>query len=67
MELGQTVLADFSHVLHEDSPLGVLLGGFFGYTDHPNISDVAWYFVYLIPALFWFIHGSKPLQGAKNV
>ena len=27
--IGQTVIADFSHILHDDSPLGVVLGGFF--------------------------------------
>lgn len=57
---GQTLLADWSKVLHEDSPLGVLLGGFFGYTDHPTVSDVVSYLVYLIPVLFWFLRGSKP-------
>lgn len=58
--IGQNVIADFSSVLHEDSPLGVLLGGFFGYTDHPVLSDVVLYFAYLIPVLFLFLKGSKP-------
>ncbi len=31
----QDIVLDPSKYLHEDSPLGVLLGGFFGYTDHP--------------------------------
>ncbi len=31
----QDIVFDPSKYLHEDSPLGVLLGGFFGYTDHP--------------------------------
>ena len=57
--VGQTVVADFSAQLHEDSPLGVLLGGFFGYTDHPTISDIVSYFLYLIPVLFWFLHGNR--------
>ncbi|MDO4998299.1 MAG: iron uptake transporter permease EfeU [Neisseria sp.] len=57
--LGQTILADFSPVLHEDSALGVLLGGFFGYTDHPTVSDVATYLIYLLPVLFWFVRGQK--------
>ena len=48
--IGQTILFDWSKVLHEDSPLGVLMGGFFGYTDHPTVSDIAWYFAYLLPA-----------------
>ena len=51
---------DWSHVLHEDSPLGVLLGGFFGYTHHPVLSDFILYFAYLIPVLFLFLRGSKP-------
>ncbi|MDO5059560.1 MAG: iron uptake transporter permease EfeU, partial [Neisseria sp.] len=57
--IGQTVLADFSAVLHEDSPLGVLAGGFFGYTDHPTVSDAVTYLLYLIPVLFWFMRGSR--------
>lgn len=57
--IGQTVLADFSSVLHEDSPLGVLLGGFFGYTDHPVTSDAVLYFAYLIPVLLLFLRGSR--------
>lgn len=32
----QDIVFDSSKYLHEDSPLGVLLGGFFGYTDHPD-------------------------------
>lgn len=64
--IGQTIVADFSKILHEDSPLGVLLSGFFGYTDHPNISDVFFYFIYLIPVLFWFLQGSSHQIGEKK-
>ena len=60
--IGQTILADFSHVLHEDSPLGVLLGGFFGYTDHPTLSDAVWHVLYLLPVLWWFLRGSRPVS-----
>ncbi len=60
--IGQTILADFSHVLHSDSPLGVLLGGFFGYTDHPTLSDTVWYALYLLPVLGWFLRGSRPIS-----
>lgn len=52
--------ADFSTVLHEDSPLGVLLGGFFGYTDHPVLGDFIIYFAYLLPVLWLFWRGSRP-------
>ncbi|MCP2039454.1 high-affinity iron transporter [Neisseria sp. HSC-16F19] len=57
--------ADFSAVLHEDSPLGVLLGGFFGYTDHPVLSDFIIYFAYLIPVLFLFWRGSRPAPASS--
>ena len=63
--IGQTILFDWSKVLHEDSPLGVLMGGFFGYTDHPTVSDIAWYFAYLLPALFWFLRGSKAVSPSR--
>ena len=66
--MGQTVLADFSAFLNEDSPLGVLLGGFLGYTDHPTVSDIVSYFLYLIPVLLWFLHGTfaTPSQGESE-
>ena len=63
--IGQAILFDWSKVLHEDSPLGVLMGGFFGYTDHPTVSDIAWYFAYLLPALFWFLRGSKAVSPSR--
>lgn len=64
---GQNILADWSSVLHEDSVLGTLLGGFFGYTDHPTLSDVLTYFVYLIPALLWFLlDWQKPQVSAVS-
>ena len=62
--IGQNVLADFSHILHEGSPLGVLLAGFLGYTDHPVTSDVVLYFLYLIPALYFFLRSGKPQAKA---
>lgn len=57
--IGQTVLADFSPILHENSALGVVLSGFLGYTDHPVTSDVVLYFLYLIPALSVFFISSQ--------
>lgn len=57
--LGQTVLADWSPYLHEQSPLGVLLAGFFGYTDHPVTSDVVLYFAYLLPVLYCFLRENR--------
>ena len=51
-----------AHILHEDSPLGVLLGGFFGYTDHPTWGEIGVWLLYLVPVLYWFLRGTKPLN-----
>lgn len=56
----QTIVFDSSHILHEDSPLGVLLGGFFGYTDHPTQGEVLAWLLYCIPVMYWFLKSSKP-------
>ena len=50
---------DWSKVLDEDSPLGVMLGGFFGYVHQPTVSDAVLYFAYLLPVLAWFLLGSR--------
>ena len=56
---------DWSKMLDEDSPLGVLLGGFFGYVHQPTVSDAVLYFAYLLPVLAWFYLGSrKKVQAA---
>lgn len=57
--VGQEVVVHLNHVLHEDSPLGVVLGGFLGYTDHPTVSDFVLYFLYLIPVLWLFWRGNQ--------
>lgn len=57
---------DWSAYLHEDSPLGVLLGGFFGYTHHPLLSDFVLYFAYLIPVLYLFLRGSRPAAASPE-
>lgn len=57
---------DFSAVLHEDSPLGVVLSGFFGYTDHPVLADFILYFVYVIPVLYLFLRQKQPARSASN-
>ena len=56
----QEVVFDSSKYLHEDSPLGVLLGGFFGYTDRPTQGEVLAWLLYLVPVMIWFLHGSRP-------
>lgn len=62
----QTIVFDISHILHEDSPLGVLLGGFFGYTDHPTRGEVLVWLLYLVPVMYWFLRGSKPAVSEKS-
>ena len=52
-----------AHILHEDSPLGVLLGGFFGYTDHPTWGEIGAWLLYLVPMLGWFLRSSKPVKA----
>lgn len=65
----QDIAFDTSKYLHEDSPLGVLLGGFFGYTDHPTQGEVLIWLLYLIPVMTWFLRGSaaKPLTQKENI
>lgn len=53
--IGQQALADWSSHLADDSPLGTVLGGIFGYTDHPTISDAVSYLIYLIPFTILFL------------
>ena len=62
----QEVVFDSSKYLHEDSPLGVLLGGFFGYTDHPTQGEVLAWLLYLVPVMIWFLHGSKPAEVQRS-
>ena len=57
--IGQTIVFDSSHILHNDSVMGVLLGGFFGYTDHPVVSDLVLYVVYLVTVLYLFFRQQK--------
>ena len=57
--IGQTIVFDSSHILHNDSVMGVLMGGFFGYTDHPVVSDLVLYVVYLVTVLYLFFRQQK--------
>ena len=57
--IGQIIVFDSSHILHNDSVMGVLMGGFFGYTDHPVVSDLVLYVVYLVTVLYLFFRQQK--------
>lgn len=56
---GQEVVFNWSGILNEKSPFGILLGGLFSYTDKPTISDLTFYFLYLVPALGLFFYKPK--------
>ena len=43
-----------SNTLSTHSLFGTLLEGMFGYQEAPSVSEVLVYFLYLIPALFFF-------------
>ncbi|WJY13697.1 iron uptake transporter permease EfeU [Pectobacteriaceae bacterium CE90] len=50
----QQVAFDFSTTLSTHTLFGTLLEGIFGYQEAPTVSEVAVYFIYLIPVLFFF-------------
>ena len=56
----QDVAFDLSNVLSTHSLTGTLLEGIFGYQETPSVSEVAMYFIYLIPALVLFFMPSRP-------
>lgn len=50
----QDVAFDLSSVLSTHSLFGTLMEGIFGYQEAPSVSEVAVWFIYLIPALIMF-------------
>jgi high-affinity iron transporter len=50
----QDVAFDLSNTLSTHTLFGTLLEGIFGYQEAPSVSEVAMYFIYLIPALVLF-------------
>lgn len=50
----QDIAFDLTNVLSTHSLLGTFLEGMFGYQEAPTISEVAAYFIYLLPALILF-------------
>lgn len=51
----QTIAFDMSGVLSTHTLFGTLLEGIFGYQESPTVSEVAVWFIYLIPALTLFL------------
>lgn len=60
----QQIVADWSDVLPQDSPVGTVLAGMFGYTDTPTLGEALIYGAYLIPALILFF---MPARGQAPV
>lgn len=58
----QTVAFDLSNVLSTHSLAGTLLEGVLGYQETPSVSEVAAYFLYLIPALLLFLLPARPTR-----
>ncbi|WP_145513211.1 iron uptake transporter permease EfeU [Yersinia massiliensis] len=50
----QDIAFDLTNVLSTHTLLGTFLEGMFGYQEAPTVSEVAVYFIYLIPALILF-------------
>ena len=60
----QDVVFDLSNVLTTHSLTGTLLEGIFGYQETPSVSEVAVYFIYLIPALALFFYAIAARHAA---
>ncbi|KEA52601.1 iron permease [Mangrovibacter sp. MFB070] len=63
----QDIAFDMSGVLSTHSLFGTLLEGMLGYQETPSVSEVAVYFLYLIPALFFYFLPARPaVQPARS-
>lgn len=58
----QDIAFDLSNVLSTHSLAGTLLEGVLGYQETPSVSEVAAYFLYLIPALLLFLLPARPTR-----
>ncbi len=62
----QATAFDMSAVLPMDSALGTVLAGIFGYHDTPAVGEVLAYWLFLVPALFLFLAGSRPARSSPD-
>lgn len=60
----QDIAFDLSNSLSTHTLFGTLLEGILGYQETPTVSEVAVYFIYLIPALLLFIMPARPAASA---
>ena len=61
----QNTAFDLSSFLSQDSLVGTLLSGVFGYQEAPTIGEVIVYFAFLIPALIFFFSTARPQPVTK--
>lgn len=65
----QNVAFDFSETLSTHTIFGTLLEGILGYQEAPSVSEVAVWFIYLVPALLLFVMPARvsttPARGAR--
>ncbi|MXP67343.1 iron uptake transporter permease EfeU [Pantoea sp. Aalb] len=57
----QKTAFDLSNVLSTHSIFGILLETLIGYQESPSVSEVAMWFIYLIPTLFFFLSIHRPI------
>ncbi|KAB8310733.1 FTR1 family protein [Erwinia endophytica] len=62
----QTVAFDLSHSLSTSTLVGTLLEGIFGYQETPSVSEVAVWFIYLVPALLLFFMPARSQAAAMR-
>ncbi|OAT75870.1 iron permease [Mangrovibacter phragmitis] len=63
----QNIAFDMSGVLSTHSLFGTLLEGMLGYQETPSVSEVVVYFLYLLPALFFYFLPARPAaQPARS-
>ncbi|MEM6161060.1 iron uptake transporter permease EfeU [Erwinia sp. P6884] len=62
----QSIAFDLSQSLPTSTLIGTLLEGMFGYQQAPSVSEVAVWFIYLVPALLLFFKPVSP-QAASGI
>ncbi|MGB9095806.1 iron uptake transporter permease EfeU [Erwinia sp.] len=60
----QSIAFDMSNTLSTSTLIGTLLEGMLGYQEAPSVSEVAVWFIYLVPALLLFFMPVRPQSAA---
>ncbi|HCY91809.1 MAG TPA: iron permease, partial [Escherichia coli] len=63
----QAVAFDFSQTLTTHSVFGTLLEGLLGYQEAPSVSEVAVWFIYLVPALLLFMMPARTVAPSARI